>query len=78
MPTLEELSGIIAKISRCRKDEISLQMELKDVKADSLHWLQIIIGVENAFGIEIDIDRMKEITTIEDFVEYIESCSKKP
>ena len=77
MPTLEEISGIIAKITRCRKDEISLQMELKDVKADSLHWLQIIIGVENAFGIEIDVEKMREFTTIGEFVEYIDSLANK-
>ena len=77
MPTLEELSGIIAKITRCRKDEISLQMELKDVKADSLHWLQIIIGVENAFGIEIDVEKMRDFTTIGELVEYIDSLTKQ-
>ena len=77
MSTLDELKRIIAKIARCSKDKISLQTELKDIPADSLHWLQIILGVENAFSIEIDIEKMREITTIEEFVEYIKSCSKK-
>ncbi len=78
MSVLEELRGIMARIAHCRKDEISLQTELKDVQADSLHWGQIILGIENAFDIEIDIERMMEITTIGDFVEYIESLAKQP
>ena len=73
MPTLEELRKVIARITRCSEQEISIETALKDIKADSLHWVQIIVGVENALDIEIDIDRMKEFTTIGDFVKYIDS-----
>jgi len=76
MSTLDELRKVIAKITHCDEQEINLDTALKDVKADSLNWVQIIIGVEMALDIEIDIDRMKELTTIEDFVKYIESCIK--
>jgi len=73
MPTLEELRKVIARITRCSEQEISMEAALKDIKADSLHWVQIIVGVENSLDIEIDIDRMKEFTTIGDFVKYIDS-----
>ena len=76
MSTLDELRKVIAKITHCDEQEINLEMALKDVKADSLNWIQIIIGVEMAFDIKIDIDRMKELTTIEDFVNYMDSCIK--
>jgi len=76
MSTLDGLKKVITKITHCDEQEISLETALKDIKADSLHWLQIIIGAEMAFDIEIDIDRMKELTTIEDFVKYIEGCIK--
>jgi len=76
MSTLDELRKIIAKITHCSGDEISLETALKDIKADSLHWVQIIVAVESAFGIEIDFDQMKNLTTIEDFVKHIESCVK--
>jgi len=55
-------------------DEIRLETALKDIKSDSLHWVQIIVGVENAFDIEIDIERMKELASIDYFVKYIDSC----
>lgn len=76
MSTLDELRKVIAKITHCDEQEINLEMALKDVKADSLNWLQIIIGVEMAFDIEIDIDRLKELSTIQDFVNYMDSCIK--
>jgi len=72
--TLDEVRRIIARVARCSQDEIRLETALKDIKADSLHWVQIIVGVENAFDIEIDIDRMKELTSIDGFVQYINSC----
>jgi len=74
MSTLDELRKVIAKITHCDEREINLDTALKDVKADSLNWVQIIIGVEMAFDIEVDIDRMKELTNIQDFVNYIDSC----
>jgi len=74
--TLDELRKVIAKITHCDEQEINLDTALKDVKADSLNWVQIIIGVEMALDIEIDIDRMKELTTIQDFVNYMDSCIK--
>ena len=74
MATLDEVKRVIARITRCGEDEVVPDLQLKDVKADSLHWVQIIVGVENALDVEIDVDRMREFTTICDFVEYLDSC----
>ena len=76
MPILDELKKIIARIAHCSADEINLDTPLKDIKADSLHWLQIIIGAEAAFNIEIDFDKMTDFMTIGDIVNYIESITK--
>lgn len=75
MSTLDQLKAIMTKVARCDGDEIGLDTALKDVRADSLHWLQIIIRVEGDFDIEIDFDRMSELSTIGDFVQYIDSCT---
>ncbi len=75
MSTLEEVRGTIARIARCRPDEISPETALKDIKADSLHWVQIIVALENAYNIEIDIDRMQEFATVGDFIGYIEGLT---
>jgi acyl carrier protein len=76
MAALDELRIVIAKITHCDEQDIILETALKDIKADSLQWLQIIIGTEMALNIEIDIDSMKELVTIEDFVRLTESYIK--
>ena len=75
MSTLEQLRSIMVKITHCNEEDIKPDTALKDIKADSLHWVQIIVGIENALDIEIDFDRMKELATIEDFINYIDSCA---
>ncbi|MBA7596557.1 Acyl carrier protein [subsurface metagenome] len=78
MSALDELRKSIARVTRCSEQEIKPETALKDIKANSLHWVQIIVSVENALDIEVDIDRerMKELATIEDFTKYIETFIK--
>jgi acyl carrier protein len=77
MPVFEEIRRIIARVARIGEADIKLETQLKDIKADSLHWVQIIVGAENAFNIEIDVEKIKTFQTIGDFVKYIESITKK-
>ncbi len=74
MSTLDELKRSIARVTRCSEQDIGPETALKDIKADSFHWVQIIVNVENALDIEVDIDqdRMQQLVTVSDFVEYIE------
>jgi acyl carrier protein len=78
MSVLSELTHNIARVARLSEQDIKPETKLKDIKADSLHWVQIIVGVENALNIEIDIDkeRMAQLTTVDDFVKYIEKFIK--
>jgi len=76
MSTVDELRRIIARVARCSQEVINPETALKDIKIDSLNWVQIIVAAESAFDIEIDIERMKEMVTIEDFIKYIDSCIK--
>ena len=78
MSSLSELTKNIARVTRCSKHEIKPETKLSDIKADSLHWVQIIVGVENALGIEVDIDkeRMSKLTTVEDFARYVDQFIK--
>ena len=74
MSATEELIRNIARVTKCSEQELRPETELKTIKADSLHWVQIIVGVENALDIEVEIDRekMSELSTIAEFAEYIE------
>ena len=76
MSTLDLLRKTMAKVTHCNEGDITLETLLKDVKADSLDWVQIIVGVENTLDIEIDTEKMQEMATIGDFVNYIDSYTK--
>lgn len=77
MAVFDEFRRSIARVTRTSENDIKLETKLSDIKADSLHWVQIIIGAETALDIEIDIDRekMKEMKTVGEFVEYIEKIA---
>ena len=78
MSVTEELIRNIARVTRCSEQDLTPETELKNIKADSLHWVQIIVGVENALDIEVDIDkeRMSKLNTIAEFADYIEQFCK--
>lgn len=76
MATFEELCSVIIKTTHGKEDDIKPETVLKDIKADSLHWVQIVVGAEAAFGVEIDIDKMMSLGTMQDFVDYLNSLKK--
>ncbi|MCX7912520.1 MAG: acyl carrier protein [Dehalococcoidales bacterium] len=80
MSVLEEVIKNIARVTRCSESDLKPETELKAVKADSLQWVQIIVGIESALNIEIDIDRdrMAKLETIGDFADYVSQfCAEK-
>ena len=77
MSVLDELRKLVAQKARCNEEDIDIVTTLSDLHIDSLDWVQIIVGVESAFDIEVDVDRMREFGTIGDFVSYIEKSIAK-
>jgi acyl carrier protein len=76
MSTFDQLKKIIAKVTHGSEGDIAMNTPLKEIKADSLHWVQIIIAVEGDFNVEVDVDSMKQFVTIGDFVQYIDKAAK--
>jgi acyl carrier protein len=68
----EKTRGIIAQITHTSESAIQPETLLKEIKADSLHWLQIIVRAEEVLDIEIDFEKMKTFTSIKDIIDYIE------
>jgi acyl carrier protein len=76
MSSFDELQKAIVKITRCDRQSIKIDTELKDIDADSLHWVQIIVALENALDIEIDTEQMRDMATVGDFANYLDSLTK--
>jgi len=68
----ENIKKIASKILRKPESEISLTATFKDMKADSLDIVQILVQVEDAYEIEIQDEDMKNVTNLEGFIKYVE------
>ncbi|MCI9065758.1 MAG: acyl carrier protein [Lachnospiraceae bacterium] len=71
---LEKLREVIAEVLSVDTKEITLETTfLEDLGADSLDVYQIIMGIEEAFHIEIQAEKAERITTVGEAVELIKN-----
>lgn len=72
----EKLQEIIADVLNVGTEDITLATTfVDDLGADSLDIFQIIMGIEEAFDIEIDNDDAEKIITVGDAVEQIKNAT---
>ena len=68
----EKLKDIIVDVMGCNPDEITMDTTfVDDLGADSL---DIIMGIEDAFDIEIENEDAEKIATVGDAVEQIKNA----
>lgn len=71
---LEKLREVIAGVLSVDPKEITTDTTfLEDLGADSLDVYQIIMGIEEAFHIEIPAQKVERITTVGEAVELIKN-----
>lgn len=71
----EKLRRIIADILNIDEDEITEESTFSDdLGADSLDIAQIMMGIEDEFGVEIPSDAAEGISTVGDAVEQIKKA----
>lgn len=71
--TFDKIKDII--IEQLQVDEADISMDtnlMKDLSADSLDAVEIIMAIEDAFGIEIPDEDAEKFQTVEDLVKYVE------
>ena len=72
----EKIQEIIADVLNVDADDIKEDTTfVDDLGADSLDIFQIIMGIEEAFDIEIDNDEAEKIVTVGDAVEQIKNAT---
>ena len=75
MSTEESIKGIVAKVLHCDPKGLTLDTTWKGLKADSLDLVQILVALEDTFGIEISDEAVKGLNSLGDTVTFVESCS---
>lgn len=72
---LDRLINDIAEVLDLDKDKITADSKfVDDLGADSLDVLEIIMGIEDEFGIEIPTDQAESIVTVGDAYEKIKEA----
>ena len=72
--TLDKIKEIIAEQLSVEEDAFKMETHLmKDLEADSLDAVEVILGVEEEFGIEIPDEDAEGFAKVRDIVEYVES-----
>jgi acyl carrier protein len=67
----ETLRKIVAKIIRKEDVVLDRNTSFKDLGADSLDIVQIMVALEEAYDIELVDEEMKSITNVGGFMDYI-------
>ena len=71
--TFDKIKDII--IEQLQVDESDVNMDtnlMKDLSADCLDAVEIIMAIEDTFGIEIPDEDAEKFQTVEDLVKYVE------
>ena len=70
---IEKLFDIVCNGLDLDADEIALDADLReDFDADSLDMVDLIMDVEDEFGVEVPDEILDKLVTVKDVVDYIE------
>ena len=72
----DKIKTILAEQLDVDAEELSLETDIaRDLNADSLDVVEMLMAIDDEFGVEIPDEEVENIKTIGDLVEYIESHS---
>lgn len=70
----EEIKTIVAENLGVEEDSITMESSFKDdLKADSLDLFEMVMALEENYGIEIPTDDLSQLETVADVIDYIQS-----
>jgi len=76
MSTFEKVKESIVNSLQCDEDIVTMEASItEDLGADSLDIMDLIIELEDAFGVKIEDQRAKTIKTVGDIVAVVEELA---
>lgn len=72
--TFDKVKETIIEKLNCDADEVTMEADLReDLGADSLDALELIMSLEEEYGMAIPDDEAAKLKTVEDVVNYIDN-----
>jgi len=76
MSVLEKIKGIVAEQLDVSQEQVTPEASfVDDLGADSLDLTELIMAMEDEFGLEIDDDQAQQLLTVQDVISYVEANS---
>ena len=73
MSTFEKVKAMLVEKLGISEDKVALESEIiKDLGADSLDLVEMLLSLEETFGITVSDEETENITTVQDIVNLIE------
>ena len=73
----QTIKEIVIKILHCPEEKLKPDMSWKDLEADSLDLVQILVALEDTYGMEISDEDAKTLTNFGDTIKYVEKHRTK-
>lgn len=66
------IKEIVVGILHCKEEDLKPETTWKDLEADSLDLVQILVALEEKYGIEISDEAAEKFTNFGEIIKYIE------
>ncbi|MDO7253314.1 acyl carrier protein [Helicobacter sp. 13S00482-2] len=77
MALFEDVQSLVAEQLNVGAEQVTMEAEfVKDLGADSLDVVELVMALEEKFGIEIPDEQAEKIVTVGDVVKFVESNKK--
>jgi acyl carrier protein len=75
--TQQKVIAVIAEKLNIDKNTVNLTATVQELGADSLDLVEIVMKLEEAFGIEISDDDVAHLNTVQQYVDYVQQRRSK-
>jgi len=75
--TFQKVQAIIAEKLNIEANTVTKEVTLEDLGADSLDMVEIIMKMEEQFGIEINDEDAEQLRNVNDVIEYVHKLRTK-
>lgn len=72
MEVFEKIKSMIAEQLDLEEDKITRETTFEDIDADSLDVVELVMALEEEFGLDIADEEVENIKKVGDIVDYIE------
>ncbi|HJX02202.1 MAG TPA: acyl carrier protein [Candidatus Humimicrobiaceae bacterium] len=78
MGNFDKLKEVLIEVLGAKDEDIKAESKfVDDLGADSLDLVELIMALEDKFGVEISDEDAEKIISVKDTLDYIEAHSKK-